>query len=321
MLKNWIFYLLGVIGAVVFHAFYYGWYSWFVLTLLICLPLFSLLVSIPAMLRMRLHLALPAVCHRLEQVYLTLQLDCGRLPMPLCRFRLTMDNVLTGQSASVQQKLSCAHKWYVRVDTDHCGLVTCRADRCRVYDYLGLFWVPIKRRSEAAVCVYPVPQEPSPMPNLTQFTVRKRRPKPGGGFAEEHELRDYRPGDSLRDVHWKLSAKTDKLMIRVAQEPVAGRALLTLDLCGAPEELDLTLSHLAWLSRWLTEHGAVHQILWIDPLTCRTACVQIECGDDLHAVLGRLCSSPAGRDVPSLACRPFASAFWRYHLQPREETP
>ena len=321
MLKNWIFYVLGVISAVVFHAFYYGWYSWFVLTLLICLPLFSLLVSIPAMLRMQLHLELPATCHRQEPLYLSLQLICRRLPMPKCRFRLTMENSLTGQSVYLHQKLPGAQKWFVRVDTAHCGLVTCRADRCRVYDYLGLFWVPIKRRSEAAVCVYPVPAEPSPMPNLTQFTVRQRRPKPGGGFAEEHELRDYRPGDSLREVHWKLSAKTDKLMMREAQEPIAGKALLTLDLCGTPSQLDSTLSQLAWLSRWLTDHGAIHQILWIDPSTCRTVCVQIESSDDLPVVLGRLCSSTKGNDVPSLASRRFGSAFWRYHLQPREETP
>lgn len=159
------------------------------------------------------------------------------------------------------------------------------------------------------------------MPNLNQFTVRRHRPKPGGGFAEEHELRDYRPGDSLREVHWKLSAKTDTLMIREAQEPITGRALLTLDLYGTPEELDSTLSQLAWLSRWLTEHGAVHQILWIDPATCRTSCMQIECDDDLHTVLGRLCCTTVGKDIPSLASRRFGSAFWRYHLQPRRETP
>lgn len=321
MVKNWIFYILGVICAVVFHAFYYGWYSWFVLTLLICLPLFSLLVSIPAMLRMQLQLELPAACHRQEQLYLSLQGSCGWLPMPKCHFRLITENTLTGQSVSVRQKLPCTHNWYVRVDTSHCGLVTCRVDRSRVYDYLGLFWAPIKRRSEAAVCVYPVPAEPSPMPNLSQFTVRQRRPKPGGGFAEEHELRDYRPGDNLRDVHWKLSAKTDRLTVREAQEPVTGRALLTLDLCGTPEEKDSILSQLDWLSRWLTEHETVHQILWIDPSTCRTVCAQIEAGEDLHNVLGRLCSTAAGKDVPSLALRRFGGAFWRYHLQPQEETP
>ena len=33
MLRNWLVYLLGLAGALVFHIYYFGWYSWFVLVL------------------------------------------------------------------------------------------------------------------------------------------------------------------------------------------------------------------------------------------------------------------------------------------------
>ena len=50
-----------------------------------------------------------------------------------------------------------------------------------------------------------------------------------------YELREYRDGDTLKQVHWKLSAKLDRLMVR---EPLTAlRAALTPggDLDGAEE--------------------------------------------------------------------------------------
>lgn len=319
MLKNWILYLCSLGFGLVFHAFYYGWYSWFVLMLLICLPLFTLLVSIPAMLRMRLQLEAPVLCARGDQIYLGLRGSCGRLPMPKCRFRLTMANRLTGQSVSVRQRIPSGARWYVSLDTTHCGHVDCSVDRSRVYDFLGLFWIPARQPHAAAVSVYPIPVQPSRLPNLSQFLIRQRRPKPGGGFSEEHELRTYRPGDNLRDVHWKVSVKTDQLIVREALEPVRGRTLLTLDLTGSPEELDSVLSQLSWLSQWLLEHDTPHQILWIDPQDCSTVCAQVDTGDDLMAILDRLLRSTPKEGTPSIAQRKFGAASWRYHLQPEEE--
>ena len=87
--KNWFLYLLGLGGTVVFHAYYFGWYSWFLLVLMVCLPLFSLLVSLPAMIRVRLRLDVPEQCTREQPAYVTMGAANGFLPLPRCRFRLT----------------------------------------------------------------------------------------------------------------------------------------------------------------------------------------------------------------------------------------
>ena len=60
--------------------------------------------------------------------------------------------------------------------------------------------------------------------------------KKGGGFSEFHENREYRPGDSVRDIHWKLSGKTDKLIVRQAMEPVQRRLVLAVETCGSTSE-------------------------------------------------------------------------------------
>ena len=58
MIKHWIMYLLALAGTFVFHIFYFGWYSWFLLLLMVCLPVFSFVVSILAMARIQLRLML-----------------------------------------------------------------------------------------------------------------------------------------------------------------------------------------------------------------------------------------------------------------------
>ena len=88
MIKNWLLYLPGLVGALVFHVFYFGWFSWFILVLVLSLPLFSLVVSILAMVRVRLHLSVPKRCSRGDPAYVTLRATGSFLPLPRCRFRL-----------------------------------------------------------------------------------------------------------------------------------------------------------------------------------------------------------------------------------------
>ena len=319
MLRNWLVYLLGLAGALVFHIYYFGWYSWFVLVLAVALPWFSLLVSLLAMLRTRLRMDAPALLTRNEAAYVTLRAGNGFLPQPLCRFRLTITAVMTGERRSLRQSTQSQGSWYVPLDTSHAGAYLCQVEKARVYDYLGLFRLPVRAPVPVETVIRPVPREPARLPNLRHFLVRQLKPKPGGGFSEEHELRDYRPGDSMREIHWKLSVKTDRTIVREAQEPVRGLTLLTFDLRGTPGRVDATLEELLWLSQWLLDHDTPHQILWIDPTDCETATAPIEAPADLEALLSRLLHTPLRPDTPSLEGRTFPRATWRCHISPQED--
>ena len=319
MLRNWLVYLLGLAGALVFHIYYFGWYSWFVLVLAVALPWFSLLVSLLAMLRTRLRMDAPALLTRNEAAYVTLRAGNGFLPQPLCRFRLTITAVMTGERRSLRQSTQSQGSWYVPLDTAHAGAYLCQVEKARVYDYLGLFRLPVRAPAPVETVIRPVPREPARLPNLRHFLVRQLKPKPGGGFSEEHELRDYRPGDSMREIHWKLSVKTDRTIVREAQEPVRGLTLLTFDLRGTPGRVDATLEELLWLSQWLLDHDTPHQILWIDPTDCETATAPIEAPADLEALLSRLLRTPLRPDTPSLEGRTFPRATRRCHISPQED--
>ena len=319
MLKSWIIYLAGLAATIVFHAYYFGWYSWFILQVMVLLPLFSFLISLPAMLCVHLSVDASPECRRLDNSYVRITVLSNRFPMSRCKFRLGICNQMNGKSSRVRQCLEGAGSWYAKLDTAHVGLLDCCVERAYAYDYLRLFCVPIRAGQRVKVLVKPQAEEPISLPNLSRFLTKKLKPKAGGGFSEEHELRDYRPGDPLRDIHWKLSAKTDQMILREAQEPVRGNVLLTLDLIGSMDQIDSVLGRFCWMSQWLLEHEVAHELRWFDSVDLHMVSEQIICVEDLERVLKTLLSSKVSLNMPSIAEHRFPSADWRYHIPTVQE--
>ena len=54
MCKNRLMYLASLAGVLIFHTYYTGWFSWYLLMLTVTLPWFSLLCSLSPMLRLRI---------------------------------------------------------------------------------------------------------------------------------------------------------------------------------------------------------------------------------------------------------------------------
>jgi uncharacterized protein (DUF58 family) len=110
------------------------------------------------------------------------------------------------------------------------------------------------------VLVLPQKQRIPNLPGLERYRSKQWKPKPGGGFAENHEMRLYRPGDKLNQIHWKMSTKMGKLMVREPMEPIRERVLAEMILRGTPEELDRNCGQLLWLSEHLLEKEIPHEM-------------------------------------------------------------
>ena len=296
MVRRRIVYCLALLGGLVFYWAYREWLSWFLLMLMVLLPWFSLLMSLPAIFTCRAEIACPTAVEQGAKATLIWQ-GRSRFPLPS----------LTGKMIAKNQLWGISHKLRSGDDlpTDHCGQLTVTLRRPRCHDYLGLFAIPVRKQTGARVLVRPVAIAPAQVPDMSRYQVNIWRPKPGGGFAENHELRLYRPGDSLKQVHWKLSAKTGKLITREPMEPLRSRMLLTLELGG---DLDCKLGRLLWMSRYLLECDLPHQIQCLTGAGMRT--YAIFCAEDtVRAVDQLLQALPAGDTQPD-----YSPAAWRYHI-------
>ncbi|MDR0991604.1 MAG: DUF58 domain-containing protein [Ruminococcus sp.] len=74
--------------------------------------------------------------------------------------------------------------------------------------------------------------------NETEETEESNSPFTQGGYPG-YTHREYNPGDPLKRINWKLSAKRDELYVRADDEVESMRQTITLDpLCGEQREFD-----------------------------------------------------------------------------------
>ena len=73
------------------------------------------------------------------------------------------------------------------------------------------------------------------------------------------------PGDPVRMIHWKLSSKSEELILREVLERPEAVPVLTFDHLGPLDALDEVLDRLWSLSNALLEQQKAHEIQWVHP--------------------------------------------------------
>ncbi|MBI2525073.1 MAG: DUF58 domain-containing protein [Candidatus Rokubacteria bacterium] len=83
-----------------------------------------------------------------------------------------------------------------------------------------------------------------------------------GRGSDLHNLRDYRPGDDPRLIHWRSSAKTQALTVRELEAETSTDTRIVLDGTGArdPARLETGLSEAASLACHLLRAGATVEL-------------------------------------------------------------
>mgnify|MGYP000630122331 CR=1 FL=1 len=107
--------------------------------------------------------------------------------------------------------------------------------KVRIYDLTGLFYVHKKIKRFADIQVLPELDAVA-----VQVSERVRRYfgeaesyddfQPGTDVSQIFDVREYRPGDRLQRIHWKLSAKSDGLLVREDSQPLACAVVFLLDM-------------------------------------------------------------------------------------------
>lgn len=260
---SFLLYLLAVAAAWLLREIYLGWFAPYFFWCVVILPPVLSLLSLPAMLCLRTESAVRPTVRKGQEDRFRLSFAAPPL-LPPCRVLVhtEIENRYTGEVFRTKQ--SClglgGEAIELPLPTGLCGQLRCRVSRLECRDILGLF--RLKRRApEELVCtVLPLPREPEKKPDLDAAldTAAVLRPKYGGGYSEEHELREYRPGDPANAIHWKLSSKTDTLIVREALERENDRIYVVLGRVGAE---DRGLETLCWLSGELCRRELPHSII------------------------------------------------------------
>lgn len=245
-----------LLAALIMHFAYGQYITHYVLLFLLCLPVLSFLISLPAMLTSSAELLGGADVERSHACRVRLTLACKWfLPPEAITLMIERQNLFT-EGEPTLEKLRFygvrSAKREFTPDTETLGTVRYRIKKARVCDYLGLISIPIKKSGLVALTVLPQAEKPSPDPDLVKASDLVLKPKPQG-FSEEHELRPYREGDAVNLIHWKLSSKFDEPIVREPQEMIRKNIVISVDLPKMYPEQQSVIEQLRYLTDQLME--------------------------------------------------------------------
>ena len=256
------FYLLCVLAVHMLRFIYFGWFLPYLELVMLCVPPLVLLLSLPSMISVKIKQLCPRYAEQGKpgEVRLTLE---SRIPFTLgqVKLRSVTENRFTGETElSTADYLNLSRETLLlSLPTDACGRLEFRLTGWICYDLLSFFSLR-KRLPEALICtVLPAAAPPQAGFSLDGAlnSIPVLKPKTGG-FAEDYDLREYRYGDTPNSIHWKLSSKVDKLIVREALIPENTDIFLVLTAEG---DADKNLGLIRWLSSELCRRELPHYIV------------------------------------------------------------
>lgn len=204
----------------------------------------------------------------------------GRLPVFRCTCEAAAENLLTGETKHLMMNaaLPPGNSWteHFTLTDQNCGKVSLSAGSVRISDPLQIFQfnravAEIKKDAgyfSPQLTGVHIPEEFLDSYNMESYKYSQY--EKGSDPGEVFGIRDYQEGDSLRQIHWKLSAKLGTMTVKIPSFPIENNILVILD--NVVEE-DSTLSageksrlieHFCSLSAALLERKIPHSIGWYD---------------------------------------------------------
>ena len=139
-----------------------------------------------------------------------------------------------------RQRVSCylvpgrTRKLSVRIRAELSGRLEVELTGLVLWDWLGIFKRTVRAESLKAVGIWP---EMELLP--VEVTRRTREfladadeyseERSGDDPSQIYQIREYRPQDPARNIHWKISAKEDAVMVKENSFPLGTAVLVRID--------------------------------------------------------------------------------------------
>ena len=257
MVLCWLIYAAAVIGCAAFRAYYIGWFGVFLFRAAVLVPIVTVALSLPGMITARVRLRAPERVRRGDSACARFRVK-SRLPFGGERLKICVRNLFTGEERFVSLTPGGSSA-ALALPCDECGVLSVSVVREYRRDLTGLLRIPFGGGAAVRCTVLPVPEEPDAA-DLARLIEERQvlRPRPGA-YSEEHEVREYRPGDPMRSMHWKLSSKMDRPVVREPQADPRRRITVELDPDG---DIRRSLSVMAWVCERLISMELEFDVLW-----------------------------------------------------------
>lgn len=299
MIKKRILWILAVILTAVLYIFENnaGTLTLFAGTIII--PLICLITLVAN--KPEIEIQLNDTCEKEKTAFGSITFaNSGLLALSRLKTTVICINVHTGEKAETVLETSLLPKQKKNVnftfDCPHCGVNRINVDEIKIGDVFGIFYKKFDCTAEKEITILPqlfktdicLENTDTAMPESNVYSSEKSGNDPGEIFA----VREYVPGDAIRKIHWKLSEKTDTLMVKEFGLPIFNTTALIFenDWAENAKEIDTITQVFASVSSAMLENGMSHSVFWKNHGSEELCEFQIENTDDFAYMLEQLLS-------------------------------
>jgi len=210
--------------------------------------------------------------------------------------RVLCENLFTGEKCEEELTIStkdCIENKF-SVSSHNCGMLSTSITRLGVVDIFGLYAWKINHTTHGNILVMPelfdMQPEIDPNKKPANDSEEYSMQRPGNDPSETFAIREYVPGDLLKSIHWKLSHKTDRLLVRELGLPINNKILLLIETAvpTEPDHISRAAGNLFSISCELVAQGIPHGIGWLDTTTEIYVNREIASHDDINATFAEL---------------------------------
>lgn len=243
MRRNRLFYAVLLIAAAVFAGIYQSKLTFLLLVVLIILPIATLFLLIIERFALKLEIKPQALfVQKLCRFSITVTIrNRFIIPMsPVCIRGVFQDDdgsLIPDKTMIVSVMPFCKTELLFSGCLKYRGEYYLGTYEAELYDLLGIFRARIRLAPSSRVVVTPrrltldrtdalcVDELESPQTKLSFFD--------SNSFSS---VREYSEGETLRYVHWKLSAKQDELMVKQMEQNLGANSVIVTELTGYSED-------------------------------------------------------------------------------------
>lgn len=276
MVVSIILYLCLIVGTIIFAAFYRYYFPLVILLLEIIMPIILFIVTLieKLLLEVRINSKFN-VFKKGADIPIDIAIDNKSIfPISkiifnvICRDRY--GNEFSFNIQTVSNAKSITNITY-NIDAKYCGNIDIFIEYVYIYDYLSIFKFKkkINKRSSITILpnVYNMDNDIVIHEVVSDEGERYSQYMRGEDTSEIFDIRDYVQGDKLNRVHWKLSSKYDKMIVKEFGYPLSTKIELLLELYVDKSQdcckiVDGLIETLASVSYSLIQKGHEHNILW-----------------------------------------------------------
>ena len=155
---------------------------------------------------------------------------------------IRLENIVFDTSDTKKVMLSVAGKsreqFRLPIMSKYCGRVDLRVERCLVYDWMDLAYRSVEAAKEGFYYEYPVEKYQhieTIKDGVSEGEETTYKNVVGNDISEILQIREYRRGDTIKNIHWKLTAKSGKILVKELNTPNDNSIMVIFDYADKEE--------------------------------------------------------------------------------------